>query len=233
MRLLLAEDERNLSDALAAILTHSGYSVDAVFDGQEALDYLESGEYDGVILDIMMPKMDGLTVLRTIRARGNAVPVLMLTAKGDVDDRVAGLDAGADDYLTKPFSSRELLARIRAMTRRQPALQEPDLRFGSVTLRRADFTLVGPLGDARLTNREFQMMEMLLANAGQTISTERFMSRIWGHDSDAEINVVWVNLSALRKKLTSIGADIRIKANRGLGYSLEILPEGQAEPHST
>lgn len=221
MRLLLAEDEKPLSDALTAILSHANYSVDAVYDGQEALDYLEGIEYDGVILDIMMPKVDGLTVLRTIREQGNAVPVLMLTAKSEIDDRVAGLDLGADDYLTKPFASKELLARIRAMTRRQPALQDTDLRAGNVVLRRADFVMQGPAGEARLANKEFQMMEMLMINKGHTISTERFLEKIWGYDSEAEINVVWVNLSALRKKLTSVGADIRIRASRGQGYCLE------------
>ena len=221
MRLLLAEDERALSDALVAILTHANYSVDAVYDGQEALDYLEGVEYDGVILDIMMPRVDGLTVLRTLRERGDAVPVLLLTAKSEIDDRVEGLDSGADDYLTKPFSSRELLARIRAMTRRQPTLQDPQLRCGNVTLGRADYVMRGPEGSVRLANKEFQLLEMLMINPGQIISTERFLEKVWGYDSEAEINVVWVNLSALRKKLASVGADFIIKANRGLGYSLE------------
>lgn len=221
MRLLLAEDEKSLSDALVAILTHSHYSVDAVYDGQEALEYLEYGEYDGVILDIMMPKLDGLTVLRTVRAAGNTVPVLLLTAKSEIDDRVEGLDAGADDYLPKPFASKELLARIRAMTRRQPVLQDTDLRRGNVSLSRTDFTLTGPEGSARLANKEFQMLEMLMGNPGQVISTERFLERVWGYDSDAEVNVVWVNLSSLRKKLASVGANVQIRASRGLGYSLE------------
>ena len=222
MRLLLAEDERTLSDALTAILTHANYSVDAVYDGQEALDYLEYGEYDGVILDIMMPKKDGLTVLRTIRAAGNAVPVLLLTAKGEIDDRVDGLDAGADDYLTKPFAAKELLARIRAMTRRQPALRDNDLRCGNVSLSRTDYTLSGPDGTAKLANKEFQMLEMLMMNPAQVIATERFLEKIWGYDSEAEINVVWVGLSSLRKKLASVGADVGIRANRGLGYALEV-----------
>lgn len=223
MRLLLAEDERPLSDALVAILTHSNYSVDAVYDGQEALDYLEYGEYDGVILDIMMPKKDGITVLKTIRAAGNTVPVLLLTAKSEIDDRVEGLDAGADDYLPKPFASKELLARIRAMTRRQPALQDTDLHCGNVSLSRTDYTLTGPGGTVKLANKEFQMLEMLMANPGQVIATERFLEKIWGYESEAEINVVWVNLSSLRKKLAAAGADIHIKASRGLGYSLEPL----------
>ena len=223
MRLLLAEDERALSDALRAILEHANYSVDTVYDGQEALDYIEGIEYDGLILDIMMPRVDGLTVLKTIREQGNTVPVLMLTAKSEIDDRVMGLDLGADDYLTKPFASKELLARIRAMTRRQPALHDTALRIGNVTLSRADYTMRGPAGEAKLANREYQVMEMLMMNPGQTIATTRFLEKIWGYDSEAEINVVWVNLSSLRKRLDTVGADIRIKAHRGLGYSLEAL----------
>lgn len=162
MRLLLAEDERMLSDALVAILTHSNYSVDAVYDGQEALDYLAAGgNYDAAILDIMMPKLDGLSVLRTIRSQGNPLPVLLLTARSEVDDRVEGLDSGADDYLTKPFATKELLARIRAMTRRQPDLTDTVLHFGDVSLERQSFILTGPQGAVRLAGKEFQMMEML------------------------------------------------------------------------
>ena len=222
MRLLLAEDERMLSDALVAILTHSNYSVDAVYDGQEALDYLEAGgNYDAAILDVMMPKLDGLSVLRTIRSLGNPLPVLLLTARSEVDDRVEGLDSGADDYLTKPFATKELLARIRAMTRRQPDLTDTVLHFGDVSLERQSFILTGPQGAVRLAGKEFQMMEMLMTNPNQVIATERFLEKIWGYDSEAEINVVWVNLSGLRKKLQSIGSAVRIRAARGVGYQLE------------
>lgn len=222
MRLLLAEDERMLSDALVAILTHSNYSVDAVYDGQEALDYLAAGgNYDAAILDIMMPKLDGLSVLRTIRSQGNPLPVLLLTARSEVDDRVEGLDSGADDYLTKPFATKELLARIRAMTRRQPDLTDTVLHFGDVSLERQSFILTGPQGAVRLAGKEFQMMEMLMTNPNQVIATERFLEKIWGYDSEAEINVVWVNLSGLRKKLQSIGSAVRIRAARGVGYQLE------------
>ncbi|MCI2056544.1 MAG: response regulator transcription factor [Oscillibacter sp.] len=221
MRLLLAEDEKILSDALVTILTHSNYSVDAVYDGQEALDYLENGAYDGAVLDIMMPKLDGLSVLKKIRSEGNTIPVLLLTAKSEIDDRVEGLDCGADDYLTKPFASKELLARIRAMTRRQPELQDTVLRLGNLSLNRADFTLSGPDSSVRLANKEFQMMEMLLGNPGQVIPTERFMEKVWGYDSESEINVVWVYISGLRKKMTTLGTSIQIKAARGVGYSLE------------
>lgn len=221
MRLLLAEDERMLSEALVSILTHNHYSVDAVYDGQEALDYLENGEYDGAILDIMMPKVDGLTVLRRIRQAGKTLPVLMLTAKGEIDDRVEGLDSGADDYLTKPFAAKELLARIRAMTRRQPALQQTVLSFGGVCLDRAESVLRGPGGAVHLGNKEFQIMEMLLQNPGWAIPTERFLEKIWGYDTESGINTVWVYISGLRKKLSELDAAVQIRASRGVGYSLE------------
>lgn len=222
MRLLLAEDEKELSNALVTILKHSNYSVDAVYDGQAALDYLMDQElYDGVILDIMMPKVDGITVLKKLRASGNQVPVILLTAKSEIDDRVLGLDSGANDYLTKPFSTKELLARIRAMTRRAVETSDVLLTFSNLTLNRSTCELSTPAGAIRLANKEYQMMEMLLANPGQVISTERFMDKIWGYDSEAEISVVWVYISYLRKKLASLHATVTIKAARNLGYSLE------------
>ena len=221
MRLLLAEDEKMLSDALVALLTHSHYSVDAVGDGEEALDYLMNGDYDGAILDIMMPKMDGLTVLRKIRAAGMNLPVLMLTAKSEIDDRVEGLDAGAADYLTKPFASRELLARIRAMTRRQPELSDSELNFADVKLDRAGFLLTGPDGSTNLNNKEFQLMETFLLNPTRVISTDQLFEKIWGYDTESEINVVWVTISNLRKKLKSTGSRVQIRATRNVGYSLE------------
>ena len=221
MRLLLAEDEEELSQALATVLRHNHYSVDTVFDGQEALDYLEGQEYDGVILDIMMPKKSGLEVLRTIRSQKNQVPVLLLTAKTQVDDRVEGLDAGADDYLGNPFAMKELLARIRAMTRRQSQLTDNVLRCGNVSLDRSAFELSVGENKIRLANKDYQMMEMLMVNPGQIISTERFLEKIWGYDSDTEINVVWVYISNLRKRLAALGADVEIRAARNQGYSLE------------
>lgn len=221
MRLLLAEDERSLSRAIIAILQKNNYSADAVYNGKEALEYLETGNYDGVILDIMMPKMDGITVLKKLREKGNLVPVLMLTAKSEIDDKVLGLDSGANDYLTKPFNTKELLARIRAMTRSQTTQTTSQLRVGNITLDRATFEMSSPSGSFRLANREFQMLELLMANPGHLISAERFMEKIWGYDSDAEINVVWVYISYLRKKLTALHADIHIKATRNAGYSLE------------
>lgn len=223
MRLLLAEDEMALSRALKAILERNNYSVDAVYDGQAALEYLEADNYDGIILDIMMPKIDGITVLREIRRKGNLIPVLLLTAKSEVDDKVLGLDAGANDYLTKPFHSRELLARIRAMTRAQIAQPNSQLQMGNVTLDRATFELSTPSGSFRLANKEFQMMELMMSNPKNLISSERFMEKIWGYDSEAEINVVWVYISYLRKKLTALHADIQIKATRNAGYSLEAI----------
>lgn len=223
MRLLLAEDEKELSNALTAILKHSNYSVDAVYDGQEALDYLKADNYDGVILDIMMPKTDGITVLKTLRKSGSQVPVLVLTAKSEIDDRVMGLDCGADDYLTKPFAMKELLARIRAMTRRQTEITAPVLSFANITLNRATFELSSPQGSFRLANKEFQMLEMMMASPNQLISTERFMEKIWGYDNEAEINVVWVYISYLRKKLSALGAKVQIKATRSIGYTLESI----------
>lgn len=221
MRLLIAEDEKELSDALCAILKHNNYSVDAVYNGQDAIDYIEGGNYDGAILDIMMPKVDGITVVKRIRDKGNMIPVLMLTAKSEIDDRVEGLDAGADDYLTKPFAAKELLARIRAMTRRQSEITQSVLEAGNVTLNRLTYEISSSSGVFRLANKEFQMMEMFMVNIGQIISTELFMEKIWGYDSESEINVVWVYISYLRKKLSSLEADIKIKAVRNKGYILE------------
>ena len=208
MRLLLAEDEKSLSRAVTAVLQKNNYSVDAVYDGQEALEYLETGNYDGVILDVMMPKLDGIGVLRHMRERGDATPVLILTAKSEVDDKVLGLDSGANDYLTKPFAVKELLARIRAMTRTVSGQTDTTLQVGNVTLNCASFELAGPAGSYKLANKEFQMMEMLMRNPKSLISTERFMDRIWGYDSDAELSVVWVYISYLRKKLSAVGADV-------------------------
>ena len=223
MRLLLAEDEKELSHALVTVLLHNNYSVDAVYNGQDALDYINMGNYDGAILDIMMPKMDGITVLKKVRASGSQIPILMLTAKAEIDDRVLGLDCGADDYLTKPFSMKELLARLRAMTRRQTAAADTTLSYGNITLDRSTYMLFSKTESLRLASKEFQMLEMLLANPGQVISTEQFMEKIWGYDSDTEQNVVWVYISYLRKKLTVLQASVGIKAVRGLGYTLEEL----------
>lgn len=221
MRILLAEDEKSLSRAVVALLERSNYSVDAVYDGEEALSYLDAGNYDVLILDIMMPKIDGLTVLRKLREQGSHIPVLMLTARSEIDDKVLGLDTGANDYLTKPFSTPELLARIRAMTRTQTTQTSSRLAFGNIVLDQSTFELKSPTGSFRLANKEFQMMELLLFNPRKLIPTERFLEKIWGYDSDVELNVVWVYISYLRKKLTALNANIQIKAARNAGYSLE------------
>lgn len=221
MRLLLAEDERALSKALATILERSNYSVDTVYDGEAALEYLAADNYDGVILDIMMPKKDGITVLKELRSRGSKIPVLILTAKSEVDDKVLGLDSGANDYLTKPFHSRELLARIRAMTRAQSSQTSSVLQMGNITLDQRTYELSSPTGSFRLANREFQILELLMQNPGNLISAERLMEKIWGYDSETEISVAWVYISYLRKKLSALGANIQIRATRNVGYCLE------------
>ena len=220
MRLLLAEDEVEMSNALVKVLKSNNYSVDAVYNGNDALDYIESDIYDGVILDIMMPGMSGIEVLKEARKEGITTPVLLLTAKSEIDDRVDGLDAGADDYLTKPFAMKELLARVRAITRRREDVVDSSLEFGNVSLDRLTYQVTTPKGEVKLGNKDFQMLEMLMTNPGQIISVDQFMDKIWGYDSEAELNVVWVYISNLRKKLKSLGADITIKAHRGIGYSL-------------
>ncbi len=222
MRLLLCEDEKELSNALVKILRHFNYSVDAVFDGEEALEYLEAENYDAVILDIMMPKVDGITVLKTTREKGNLIPIIMLTAKSDVDDKVAGLDFGANDYLTKPFETKELLARIRAITRTSTDSNSSILSVGNINLNQKTFELSTKKSSFKLANKEFQMMEMLMINQKHIISADKFMDRIWGFDSDTDINVVWVYISYLRKKLALLESNVKIKATRNIGYSLEV-----------
>ena len=220
MKLLLAEDERSLTRAIAHILEKNCCSTDTVFDGETALKYLENGDYDGAILDIMMPKLDGISVLKALRSQGKPIPVLLLTAKSEIDDKVLGLDSGANDYLTKPFDTRELLARIRAMTRSGKSA-DSRLTLGNITLNRANYELSSPCGSFHLANKEFQMMELLMANPRQLISPDRFLKKIWGYDTEAEINVVWVYISYLRKKLTALRSDISIRAVRNAGYLLE------------
>lgn len=222
MRILLAEDERSLSRALVVLLEKNNYSVDAVYDGDEFLNYLEGGNYDAAILDIMMPKRDGISALVEMRRRGSNIPVLILSAKSEVDDKILGLDSGANDYLTKPFAVGELLARIRAMTRVGEGQTDSKMRCGNISLDLATYELVGPASSFKLANKEFQMLEMLMRNPSHLIPTERFMEKIWGFDSESEINVVWVYISYLRKKLVGIGANVSIRAHRNSGYSLEI-----------
>ena len=221
MRILVADDEPEMVMVLEALLKREHYSVDAVYNGQDALDYGLGGNYACIVLDIMMPKLDGIQVLQALRAKQTATPVLLLTAKSQVEDRVAGLDNGADDYLPKPFDSREFVARVRALTRRDGTYTPSVISAGNVTLDRSSFEL--RCGDAciRLGNKEFQMLELLMQQKGRPISTEQFMESIWGYDSEAEINVVWAYISYLRRKLEAAGANLRISARRGQGYVLE------------
>ena len=220
MRILLAEDEKALARAVAKIFEKNNYSVDVVYNGEDALDYIEAGNYDAAVLDIMMPKMDVITVLKKVREAGNQIPILMLTAKAEIDDKVLGLDSGANDYLAKPFDSRELLARVRSITRTRAEV-DSKLTMGNITLDRASYELSSPTGKFKLANKEYQMMELFLSNPHHLISADRFMEKIWGYDSEAEINVVWVYISYLRKKLTALKANVQIKASRNAGYSLE------------
>ena len=222
MRLLLAEDEKALSRALKAILERDGYMVDAVYDGQAALDCLDTGSYDGAVLDIMMPALDGIEVLRRLRARGDLLPVLLLTAKSETDDKVQGLDSGANDYLTKPFAVRELLARVRAMTRAHSAQTDSRLTLGNITLDRATFALSSPTGSFRLANREFQMLEMLLCSPGHVIPEDRFMERIWAQEGYTETSVVRIYISYLQKKLKALHASVWIRTVQKAGYVLEV-----------
>ena len=221
MRLLIAEDELDLAEALTVFFEKNHFSVDAVHNGFDAYEYAASSGNDGVILDVMMPKMNGIQVLERLRAEGCRTPIMMLTAKGQKDDRITGFNAGADDYLPKPFDPDELLSRVRAMLRRSEAYQPSVLAWGDVTLDPGTGLLACGGQSVRLGGREFQVMELFLRNPRQVFSAERIMERIWGWDNEAEINVVWVNISNLRKKLKAIGSRVTLKVNRGLGYALE------------
>ena len=221
MRLLIAEDELDLAEALTVFFEKNHFSVDAVHNGFDAYEYASSGGYDGVILDVMMPKMNGIQVLGRLRAEGCKTPIMMLTAKGRKDDRITGFNAGADDYLPKPFDPDELLSRVRAMLRRSEAYQPSVLSCGDVALDPSTGLLSCGGQSLRLSGREFQVLELFLRNPRQVFSAERIMERVWGWDNEAEINVVWVNISNLRKKLKTIGSRLSLRANRGLGYALE------------
>ena len=222
MKLLYAEDETALSEAVTDILEFHKYTVDAVFDGIDALDYARSGHYDGIILDIMMPGMSGLDVLKTLRDEGFKTPVLLLTAKTQVEDRIEGLDSGADDYLPKPFSTGELLARVRAMLRRCESFQPDILRCGNISLDRKKSELCCGEKSEVLSKLEFQVLELMMLNNGIVLSTEDILTKVWGYDTDTDIGIVWVYISYLRKKLASLGADVEIKARRNIGYTLEV-----------
>lgn len=220
MRLLIAEDDTDIARALTALFEHNNYTVDSVSNGSDAYDYCTSGNYDGIILDIMMPGMDGLEVLRHLRADSVTTPILLLTARGEVEDRVDGLDAGADDYLPKPFAANELLARVRAMLRRKDAYQGEILEFEGLRLNLSTFELSFEQSSIRLVSREFQMLQLLMKSPGVIISTDQFMEKIWGWDSEVEVSIVWVYISNLRKKFEKLKAPIHIKAVRGVGYCL-------------
>lgn len=223
MRLLLAEDEKALSQVLVTVLEKNGYSVEAVFDGLSALEHLETGIYDGAILDIMMPGTDGITVLKTLRKNGNMLPVMLLTARTEVEDRVAGLDSGANDYLPKPFDTRELLARIRTMMRVQGVQMEEVLNTGNIKLNYATLEMESEGSSFRLSGKEFQMMKMFMKNPGIPISTDMLLDKVWGADSGEEKQTVWAYISFLRKKLKALHADIGINAADKESYQLEEL----------
>lgn len=221
MRLLVAEDDTDLAEALTALLEKERFSVDTVFDGESAYDYATGDNYDGLILDIMMPKCDGIEVLKRLRRENVNTPVMMLTAKGEKEDRITGFNAGADDYLPKPFDPDELIARVRAMLRRGCDYTPPNLSFCGTELDCSTYMLKCADKQIRLSNKEFQITEAFMRNPKTVISAERLMEKIWGRNSDAEINVVWVNVSNLRKKLKTVGSKVTVKANRGTGYVLE------------
>lgn len=221
MRLLLAEDEIAMSEAVVDILNYHKYSVDAVYDGEDALYYARSQSYDGIILDVMMPKLDGLSVLRQLRRENNITPVLLLTARAEVEDRIGGLDAGADDYLPKPFAMGEFISRVRALTRRSGNYAPDIIRVGDTTLDLSSYTLSANSQSVRLNNKEFQLMELFMRNRGRVFSTDALMQKVWDLDTESETDVVWTYIGFLRKKLRGLDADVEIKTIRGAGYALE------------
>lgn len=221
MKLLYAEDEQAMSEAVTDILTYHKYIVDAVCNGKDALDYALADSYDGIILDIMMPEMSGIEVLRELRKKGCRTPILLLTAKSQVEDKIEGLDAGADDYLPKPFEMGELLARIRAMLRRREEFTPDILTCGNLSLNMQSSQLYCGNRSFTLPRLEYRLMEQLMLNQGIYLSSDELMAKVWGYDSDAEIGAVWVYISYLRKRLTALGANAEIKVKRGTGYTLE------------
>ena len=221
MKLLIAEDERDLADALTVLLERNKYIVDTVYNGRDAYEYASTGEYDGVILDVMMPQLTGLQVVTRLREDGVTTPVMLLTAKGQKDDRITGFDAGADDYLPKPFATDELLARIRALLRRSGDYKSTVLALGTLSLDCGSGVLSDTGGSARLSGREFQIMELFMRSPSMIISADRIIERVWGWESDTEVCSVWVHISNLRKKLRSIDSAVEINTVRGMGYVLE------------
>ena len=218
MRILLAEDERDLSTVIKKVLEMSKYEVTQAYDGVQTLEKMHTSHFDCLILDVMMPRLNGFQVLRMLREEGDCTPILMLTARAEIDDKVLGLDSGADDYLTKPFQVKELLARIRVLLRRNVDVPQT-LTIANVTLSEETYELKAEKS-VRLTRTEFRLMQYLIQNKDRLVSTERIMDAVWDYDSEAEINVVWAYISALRRKLAEIGANITINAVRGVGYQL-------------
>ena len=223
MKLLYAEDEKDMSEAVVDILNYHNYTVDAVYDGEDALSFAKMEHYDGIILDIMMPKLSGLEVLKRLRESGDSTPVLLLTAKSDTSDIIEGLDLGADGYLVKPFNMEELLARVRAMLRRREDFIPDILSVGNVSLNMQTCEISANGVSLTLPKLEYKMMELLMLNKGAYLSTEDLLTKVWGYDTDAEIGIVWVYISYLRKRLASLGADVEIKAKRNIGYKLEAV----------
>lgn len=221
MKLLVAEDVPELANAVKVLLEHQKYTVDLVDNGTDALEFARSGEYDGILMDILMPGMDGISVVKALRAQGCGTPILLLSAKGELQDRVYGLDSGADDYLTKPFAATELLARVRALLRRTSQYTAEILTIGNLSLNCATYELSTPQSSLRLANKEFQLLAFFMRNPRQVFSTDELMQRIWGWSSRAEINVVWTNISYLRRKLQALGANVEIRSIRGAGYCIE------------
>ena len=221
MRLLIAEDERDLAEALSVFFEKVQFTVATVYNGFDAYEYAATGDYDAIVLDVMMPKLNGVEVLERLRAEGVRTPVMMLTAKAEKDDRITGFNAGADDYLPKPFEPDELICRVRAMLRRSEVYQPTVLTYGDLSLNTSTGVLTCGSRSLRLSGREFQVMELFLRSPQVVLSADRIMERVWGWDSEAEINVVWVHISTLRNKLRAIGSGVAIAANRGLGYILE------------
>ncbi len=221
MKLLYAEDELEMSEAVADILNFHNYTVDCVYNGADALEYALAEHYDGIIMDIMMPELDGLQVLKKLRDNGCKTPVMLLTAKGELEDKVEGLDMGADDYLPKPFAMAELLARVRAMLRRREEFTPDILRCDDLWLKMQNFELGCGEKSFVLPRLEYKLMELLMLNRGIYLSTEDLLVRVWGYDTDAEIGIVWVYISYLRKKLAQLGTSVEIKAKRNIGYTLE------------
>ncbi len=219
MKILLVEDEKDLSSVIVRVLKANKYDVETAYDGLEGLEKAHRETYELIITDLMMPKMDGIQFIKTLRGENNSTPILILTAKSQIDDKVEGLDSGADDYLTKPFSMKEFLARIRSLTRRKGDLLEP-YKIENLELDHNTFEIRTPNGSLPLTDTEYRLLEYLLRNKNTVLSTERIMENIWGYDTEVEINVVWAYLSSLRKKLVQIGSDVTIKAMRGVGYKI-------------